>query len=512
MSFLKSIKNSSQAYIAVKSKFNPKEIKKNKEIYKRIKNLNLIDEDSYVQLHKDCLDENLEAEIHYIFYGFNDDVASKKSYINSIFDLDFYIANYNVEDPIIDFVLNGFFKNNTINSLDDGFITSLDIPLEEQFFKAQNNYVESEIENNNYITDKKTLIPYLQLETPIKTNTIRVGVFINDPFENLAPCPYIRLHAPLKKLSESGDYTFFMYGMDSLVEMDMNNMLKSRVFDIIIVQRILPFLDLLKNKAKRLDIKLIYETDDDLLGVEKDSPSFEYVDRVRNELENFIKDCDIVTVTTNELASRFNHNYIEIIPNYYVDDVFSIKKDIKREGRLKLGYYGTLTHSKDLFLIKDVIKELKNKYDFDFEVIGGFNAEDEINEDWYTSIELPPNNMNFKEFMPWLSSVADWDIALVPLEDSFFNRAKSELKYIELTVLGIPGVYSDMVVYNSVIDDGYNGLLAGNYDEWIFKIEQLVNDIQLREGIRVNALGDVLNNYSINSIIAKWNLILKDFS
>ena len=34
-------------------------------------------------------------------------------------------------------------------------------------------------------------------------------------------------------------------------------------------------------------------------------------------------------------------------------------KDIKRDGKLKLRYYGTLTHSKDLFLIKDVILKLK---------------------------------------------------------------------------------------------------------------------------------------------------------
>ena len=170
-----------------------------------------------------------------------------------------------------------------------------------------------------------------------------------------------------------------------------------------------------------------------------------------------------------------------------------------------MGYYGTLTHSKDLFLIKDVILKLKEKYDFDFEVIGGFNAEDDVCEDWYDAVELPLNNMCFEVFMPWLSKVANWDVALVPLENSKFNLGKSELKYIELAVLGIPGVYSDMPVYNTVVKNGVSGLLATDTKDWILKIEELLSDISLRENIRKNALNDVLENYSLDEVVNKWD-------
>ena len=92
---------------------------------------------------------------------------------------------------------------------------------------------------------------------------------------------------------------------------------------------------------------------------------------------------------------------------------------------------------------------MKDDYGIDvkFEIIGGFNEGDEVDTSWFEVIDLPPNPMNFANFMGWLSKTVNWDIGVVPLENSNFNKGKSELKYIELSVLGIPGVYSDMEVY-----------------------------------------------------------------
>ena len=88
---------------------------------------------------------------------------------------------------------------------------------------------------------------------------------------------------------------------------------------------------------------------------------------------------------------------------------------------------------------------------------------------------------------------------------SKFNLGKSELKYIELAVLGIPGVYSDMPVYNTVVKNGVNGLLATDTKDWVLKIEELLSDISLRENIRKNALNDVLENYSLDEVVNKWD-------
>ncbi|MBR0270960.1 MAG: glycosyltransferase [Methanobrevibacter sp.] len=506
MIFSKSIKRNPKAYIAFKSKGNPQKISQYQNAYSRIKSLAILDEEKYIEVHGNLND--LDYILHYLYYGVNDTLEVQQSYTSDIFNLEFYKNTYNVLNPILDYVLDGFFKNNNINILDNNYINTLEIPLFEQYFSNEKTKVEKIVNDSYYIMDKKTLIPYIQRENPIEMDSIRVGVFTNDPFENLAPCPYIRLHGLFSELSKSEKYTFFMYGMDSFVMMDIDNILRCRLFDVVVVQRILPFLDVLREKCQRYGIKLVYETDDDLLGVEENSPSYEYVTRVSQSINDIIDASDVITVTTPTLASKFDKNKTVIISNYYVNSVFDIKDDIKREGKLKLGYYGTLTHTKDLFLIKNVILKLKEKYDFDFEIIGGFNASDNVDEDWFKPVQLPPNNMDFEKFMPWLADTVDWDIALVPLENSSFNQCKSELKFIELAVLGIPGVFSNMCVYNNVVKDGFDGFLANDEDEWVEKIENLILDASLRENIRNNALTKVLNEYTIEDRIKLWDDIL----
>ncbi len=506
MFFSKSIKKNPKAYIAFKSKGNPQKISKYQDAYSRIKSLAIIDENKYLEVHNNLND--LDYILHYLYYGINDSLEVQQYYTSDIFNLEFYKNTYGADNPILDYVLEGFYKKNQVNILDNNYINTLEMDLYNQYFSNEKSTVENIVSNSYYIRDKRTLIPYIQRENPIELDTIRVGVFTNDPFDNLAPCPYIRLHALFSKLSESKKFTFFMYGMDSFVMMDIDNILRCKLFDVVVVQRILPFLDVLRKKCNKYGIKLVYETDDDLLGVEPNSPSYEYVNRVSDSIKNFIDASEVITVTTPTLASKFDENKTVIISNYYVDSVFDIKEDIKTEGKLKLGYYGTLTHSKDLFLIKNVILKLKEKYDFDFEVIGGFNASDNVDESWFKAVELPPDNMNFEKFMGWLSKTIDWDIALVPLEDSPFNQCKSELKFIELAVLGLPGVYSDMCVYNNVVTDGIDGFLAANDDEWIKKIEMLILDNDLRKNMRNNALNKVLRDYLIEDRIRIWEKIL----
>ena len=508
--FSKSIKNNPNAYIALKSKGNPQKISQYKKAYLRIKNLNIIDEEKYLEAHGDL--NNLDYILHYLYYGKEDSLETQQSYTSDIFNLEFYKSKYNSDNPVLDYVLEGFFKNNQVNALDNNYINTLEMPLFEQYFANEKAKVEDIVSDSYYITDKRTLIPYIQRENPIDMDRIRVGVFTNDPFEKLAPCPFIRLHALFFELSKSEKYTFFMYGMDSFVMMDIDNILRTKLFDVVIVQRILPFLDVLREKCKNHGIKLIYETDDDLLGVEKNSPSYDYVMRVADSINAFIDASDVITVTTPTLASKFDESKTVIIPNYYVDSVFDIKKDIKKEGRLKLGYYGTLTHSKDLLLIKDVILRLKEKHDFDFEVIGGFNQGDDIDGDWFSAVELPADNMNFEKFMKWLSENVNWDVAVVPLEDSPFNQCKSELKFIELAVMAVPAVYSDMCVYNGVVDDGINGFLAENDDEWVEKIEKLISDKELCENIRQNALNEVLSSYKLEDRVNQWDEIISNLA
>ena len=55
-----------------------------------------------------------------------------------------------------------------------------------------------------------------------------------------------------------------------------------------------------------------------------------------------------------------------------------------------------------------------------------------------------------------------WAAGLAPLEDTPFNRAKSDLKFLEYSALGLPTVASRVTPYLGI--DAHGGVLADNSD------------------------------------------------
>lgn len=61
----------------------------------------------------------------------------------------------------------------------------------------------------------------------------------------------------------------------------------------------------------------------------------------------------------------------------------------------------------------------------------------------------------------YLGILGGCDLALMPLEDTVFNRAKSDLKFVEASGCRVATLASE-VVYGESIADGFNGLLFGD--------------------------------------------------
>lgn len=85
--------------------------------------------------------------------------------------------------------------------------------------------------------------------------------------------------------------------------------------------------------------------------------------------------------------------------------------------------------------------------------------------------------------LPWhemLAALATTDVHLAPLRDDAFSDAKSEVKWLEAAVLGIPTIASPTAAFRRVIRSGENGLLAGTRAEWERQLLAAVDDPGLR--------------------------------
>ena len=483
------------------------------ESYKAIKNLELLNETQYNMMHP-----SIDPVLHFIEEGSKtDSIDDKLKYIDPVFDLYYYIYENGVydEDPLIHYVEKGFKNKLRFNRKYPHFINNFKDNVHLQLDNFANERIQNELDNNHYITDSNVLIDYIVTEKEFKTDTIKVGVFLEDNFDNMNACPFIRIHTPFSRLSQSGDYHFFIYGQEIMPLLDIDNMINAHIFDIIVIQRVNPYSNKILKKAKKHNIKIVYESDDDFLDINPTNPSYNYILGNFDKIKRLVTNVDQIVVSTSELKKRFeksNLDNIEIIKNYYVNDSLPLRPFTFRGNEfIKIGYFGTLTHDNDLEMIHNVILRLKDMFSKKgitvlFEVAG---ASIDDHSDWFNVHKIPYYPMPISTFYDWLGKHSDWDIGIIPLVNTEFNKCKSELKYIEFAALGIPVVASAIDVYNEAIEDGVTGFLANNEDEWVDKLSILIEDPILRNGMVNNAREDIFENYNIVSRVEQWDNIFK---
>jgi len=252
----------------------------------------------------------------------------------------------------------------------------------------------------------------------------------------------------------------------------------------------LKFVNYLKAGGQQDNFKLIYEIDDIIF--KDDIPDFNRC-KVAFEDENILKSsmeimraCDEISVTCQYMKDYYmektgNKNII-VIPNYapkvWADGLYD-KNNISKtfdiyKKRPRIGYCGSGTHvdvtnrtgQKDDFThIVDAI--IKTRKDYKWVFLGCYP--------FPVKPFIDSGEMEFISWAPFLTfpkviKELNLNLTYAPLVDCNFNRAKSNIKYLEAACLGIPGVYQDMVTYQ----DAPVKFKTGN--EFIDQIKRLLKD------------------------------------
>lgn len=158
---------------------------------------------------------------------------------------------------------------------------------------------------------------------------------------------------------------------------------------------------------------------------------------------------------------------------------------------IKIGYFsGSITHNADIELISHVLCEIMKKYlNVKLCVVGELNLPDTLKCFENRIIRYPFVNW---EILP--SYIAKVDINICPLENSIFNAAKSENKWIEAALVKVPTIASRIGAFEEMIDDGVNGFLCDSEALWIDKLSELISSEELRKRIAEQAYIKVHNN------------------
>lgn len=255
-------------------------------------------------------------------------------------------------------------------------------------------------------------------------------------------------------------------------------------YDLVYMQR--PFEAQAVSLAKYLKdlrIPLWVDFDDNLLTLTPDNDKFRlYDDVVRGNIVQIMQHASVVTVTTHELKRQFDqyNKDVRVIPNAFNDFIF--KERIIRPGRAQMILWrGGNSHIKDVMLYTEVFEKAMAEFkDWHFLFVGM--------QPWFLNgsmnlYEMPAKDVihyftNMKEILPALVTV--------PLDDTIFNRCKSNIAYVEASYFGavtlapaweewkdLPGIltYTDNAsFYEGIrkiatleVNAAEQGLLAWNY-------------------------------------------------
>ena len=114
-------------------------------------------------------------------------------------------------------------------------------------------------------------------------------------------------------------------------------------------------------------------------------------------------------------------------------------------------------------------------------------------EDWGNQVRRFP----LTDWRGWFERLSKMDIALAPLERAnVFCRAKSEVKFLEAAILGVPIVASRIDPYSDAITEGVDGFLATDTAEWEAALIQLIEQPELRASVGSAGLETVRRRYS----------------
>ncbi len=254
-----------------------------------------------------------------------------------------------------------------------------------------------------------------------------------------------------------------------------------------------------------LSKKMIYDIDDMIfLGHSSDANKFWQSLKGKSKMIYLMRKSNHVITCTpklDEFVRQFNLNTTDISSTVDTAIRYQPINNYQNDHQIILGWSGSHSTSKYLYLLTDVFKNLAAKYDFKLMVMGDKNFDIKgVNIealDWTEKIEI--------------STLQKFDIGLYPLPDEEWVYGKSGLKAIQYMALGIPTVATALGANFRIIENEHNGYLVNpnNYTEWEIKIETLIKNAELRKKLGENARKTTVDKYSIEANKSKYLAIFK---
>lgn len=234
---------------------------------------------------------------------------------------------------------------------------------------------------------------------------------------------------------------------------------------------------------------VIVELDDDLTAIDPGNPAFKSLHpdkshvnslsvRAQHSWRNLAEACrhaSLVTTTTPALIDRYApHGRGVVLPNYLAPHYFGIEHD---DSRI-IGWPASLaSHPNDPAVVGPAVARLVNEGErfHVTSVAPGVGKAFGLPDD--SSVEMLRAAV---DLLDWPRTLAERiGVGITPLADTKFNAAKSWLKPLELSAVGVPWVGSPSVEYRRLNELGC-GVIVKSPQDWYKMIRFMLRNEQFR--------------------------------
>lgn len=241
------------------------------------------------------------------------------------------------------------------------------------------------------------------------------------------------------------------------------------------------------------------------------------VSAVDGILKEFASIADLVTVSTDTLAKEygdFNKNVI-VLPNC-IDSMDWNKPKKNESDKIRIGLVGSVASNQDYKVIKPLLDVLRERNDV--QIVLFALPEKRKGAEWAVDMYKPefdfwghykPEWHHFCQIQDYMDTLNNLklDIMLIPRHDNYFNRAKSNIKFLEASMCEVPVIASGFETgdspYQGTEDSKYMKICYNEAD-WIRDTLELIEDKQKRIDMGTKAREYVLTNYNIKQNAYKW--------
>jgi len=252
----------------------------------------------------------------------------------------------------------------------------------------------------------------------------------------------------------------------------------------------LEFVKWLRQIADKNNIRLIYEIDD--ICFHEDIPDYNkyktaFTDpNIRKSAQEMMAMCDEITVTCPFMRDYYRdktgNKNVTVVPNFmpkfWLDRFYNNNRTMEsydiNKKKPRILYAGSGAHfdienrvkfKDDFYHVNEVIRKTVDKYQWVFLGAHPLPIRDLVQSG---KVEFHP----WKKLYEYGQGLYDLNVNMVvaPLQDNTFNKAKSDLKYIEASALGLPIACQDLCTYENAPIKFKTG------DEMIAQIEYTLQD------------------------------------